>query len=65
MVLLQAELLTGEALFPSSSDLDQLHLQLQLLGPLPAHMTRSFASNPHNAQAAPLPPKSTTSLKLW
>ena len=62
---LQAELLTGEALFPGTSDIDQLHLQLQLLGPLPANMTRSFVSNPHNAQEAPLPAKSTTNLKFW
>lgn len=63
--LLQAELLTGEALFPGSSDIDQLHLELQLLGPLPATMTRCFASNPHNAQATPLPTKPTTQLKVW
>ena len=62
---LQAELLTGEALFPGSSDIDQLHLQLQLLGPLPATMTRCFASNPHNAQASPLPAKPATKLKVW
>lgn len=61
----QAELLTGEALFPGSSDIDQLHLQLKLLGPLPATMTRSFASNPHNAQATPLPSRPTTNLKSW
>lgn len=31
----QAELLTGAPLFPGTSDIDQLHLQQQLLGPLP------------------------------
>lgn len=65
VLLLQAELLTGEALFPGSSDIDQLHLQVHLLGPLPPHMTRSFATNPHNAQAAPFPPKATPNLKRW
>ena len=58
-------MLTGEALFPGSSDIDQLHLQLQLLGPLPATMMCSFASNPHNVQATPLPARPTTNLKLW
>ena len=63
--VLQAELLTGEPLFPGSSDIDQVHQQLQLLGPLPATMTRSFASNPHNAQATPLPARPTANLKVW
>lgn len=62
---LMAELLTGEALFPGSSDIDQLHLQLQLLGPLPAIMTHSFSRNPHNAQLAPLPAKPVSNLKQW
>jgi len=63
--LLQAELTTGEPLFPGSSDIDQLHLQLQLLGPLPASMAASFCGNPHNAQLLPLPAKSVSSLKAW
>lgn len=62
---MQAELLTGEALFPGSSDIDQLHLQLQLLGPLPASMATSFCGNPHNAQLMPLPTKPVGSLKVW
>ena len=63
--LLQAELTTGEPLFPGSSDIDQLHLQLQLLGPLPASMAASFCGNPHNAQLLPLPAKPVSSLKAW
>jgi len=63
--LLQAELTTGEPLFPGSSDIDQLHLQLQLLGPLPASMAASFCCNPHNTQLLPLPAKPVSSLKAW
>ncbi len=63
--LLQAELTTGEPLFPGSSDIDQLHLQLQLMGPLPASMAASFCGNPHNAQLLPLPAKPVSNLKAW
>ncbi|KAL0020352.1 hypothetical protein WJX79_002060 [Trebouxia sp. C0005] len=62
---LMAELTTGEALFPGSSDIDQLYLQLQLLGPLPASMAASFCCNPHNAHLLPLPAKPVSSLKAW
>lgn len=62
---LMAEILTGEPLFPGSSDIDQLHLQLQLLGPLPSSMTNSFLANPHSAQALPLPAKPSSNLNTW
>ncbi|DBB05721.1 TPA: hypothetical protein ACH3X1_012322 [Trebouxia sp. C0004] len=62
---LMAELTTGEPLFPGSSDIDQLHLQLQLLGPLPASMATSFCCNPHNMQLLPLPAKPVSSLRAW
>ena len=45
--------------------MDQLHLQLQLLGPLPACMAASFCCNPHNTQLLPLPAKPVSSLKAW
>ena len=41
-----AELLCGQPLFPGESDIDTLHLIIQMLGPLPDYFRELFAKNP-------------------
>lgn len=40
------EMLSGDALFPGESDLDQLQLIISICGPLPKHLVESFRQKP-------------------
>lgn len=61
---MQAELMTGKPLLPGMSDIDQLHLQLLLLGPLPPSLAMQLTGTPHNAQQELLP-RRMANLKDW